>query len=272
MKASLPEEPLPPRLIDLQSLAREAGSILRAGFRQAHLIRYKSPVDLVTEVDQRSEDFLVSFIQARFPDDPIITEESGNLAGGSANRWYIDPLDGTINFAHGIPFYAVSLAFADRQGMRLAVVYDPNADECFSAERGQGAWLGDQPISVSSTPDLLHSLLATGFPYDLLTSADSNLDHFGRLSKLTQGVRRLGSAVLDLCYVACGRLDGYWELKLSPWDLAAGTLIASEAGALVTDTSGNANFLRPPYAILAANPHLHPLIREVLRESQPQAE
>jgi myo-inositol-1(or 4)-monophosphatase len=261
------EKSMQPTLIDLQSLTREAGYILRTGFRQAHEVRYKGPVDLVTEVDQRSEDFLVRSIQARFPDDPIITEESGALAGASANRWYIDPLDGTVNYAHGIPIYAVSLAYADPQGMRLAVIYDPNTDECFSAERGQGAWLGGQPIRVSTTPDLLHSLLATGFPYDMLTTPDSNLDHFSRLSRITQGVRRLGSAALDLCYVACGRLDGFWELKLSAWDLAAGGLIASEAGALVTDTSGNANFLRPPYAILAANPHLHPLILQILQES-----
>lgn len=264
------EKPTQPTLVDLQSLAREAGYILRTGFRQAHEVRYKGPVDLVTEVDHRSEDFLVSSIQARFPDDPIITEESGALAGGSANRWYIDPLDGTLNYAHGIAIYGVSLAYADPQGMRLAVVYDPNTDECFSAERGQGAWLGGQPITVSSTPDLIHSLLATGFPYDLLTTADNNLDHFGRLTRLTQGVRRLGSAALDLCYVACGRLDGFWELKLTPWDLAAGGLIASEAGALVTDTVGKLDYLHSPYAILAANPHLHPLILEVLRQTQTQ--
>jgi myo-inositol-1(or 4)-monophosphatase len=150
--------------------------------------------------------------------------------------------------------------------MRLGAVYDPLRDECFSAERGKGAWLNGKPIRVSETQELLHSLLITGFPYDIRENPDNNLDHYARLNLLTLGVRRLGSAALDLAYVACGRLDGFWELRLSPWDVAAGGLIAHEAGATVTDLHGNPNYLGDPQSILAANPHIHPLMQAELNK------
>ena len=255
-----------PTLDYLRTIAKAAGKILKDGYGQEHEIGYKGEIDLVTEVDHRSEAYLIEAIREGFPEDTIITEESGDLNGRGCGTWYIDPLDGTLNYAHAIPMFAVSIAYADTEGMRLGVVYDPLREECFSAERGQGAWLNGRPIHVSDTAELIHSLLVTGFPYDMLTTPQNNLDHFSHLSLKTQGVRRFGSAALDLCYVAAGRFDGYWELKLSAWDIAAGLLIAQEAGAIVTDTQGEAQVMRPPYAILAANPALYPLILSEISE------
>ena len=253
-----------PTRSDLKSLARRAGEILFDGFGQEHQIGYKGLLDLVTEVDHRSEDFLVQAIRERFPADQIVTEESGNLAGTSANRWFIDPLDGTVNYAHGVPFFCVSIGYADSQGLRLGAIFDPVHAECFSAERGQGAWVNEVPIHVSENLDITHSLLVTGFAPNAWDQTQKNLELFGRMVQITQGVRRLGSAALDLCYVACGRMDGYWELKLNAWDLAAGTLIAAEAGARVTDLSGRPEYMRPPYDLLVANPGLHAQLLDVL--------
>lgn len=262
---------MPPSLTDIRTLARQAGDILRAGFGQSHQIDYKGPVDLVTEVDHRSEEFILHFIQTHFPGDRIITEESGIFDGDNSNKWYIDPLDGTVNYAHGVPIYCVSIGYVEAGSLRLAAVYDPGRDELFSAERACGAYLNEKPIHATQTPDLLHSLLVTGFPYDAWNSPRNNLDNFARLTRQTQGVRRLGSAALDLCYVAAGRFDGYWEMKLHPWDLAAGALIAAEAGAKVTDLEGEQGFLEPPFDIVAANPTLHGLILDALHAS-PQSE
>ena len=253
-----------PTRSDLESLARRAGEILLNGFGQEHQIDPKGLLDLVTEMDHRSEDLLVQAIRERFPADPIATEESGNLAGESANRWFIDPLDGTVNYAHGVPIFCVSLAYADSQGLRLGVVFDPVHAECFSAERGQGAWLNGVPIHVSENQDITHSLLVTGFAANAREKTLKNIELFGRMVQITQGVRRLGSAALDLCYVACGRMDGYWELMLNAWDMAAGALIAEEAGARVTDLSGRPEYMRPPYDLLVANPGLHARLLEVL--------
>ena len=228
----------------------------------------KGIIDLVTEVDRQSEAFLLGEIRRSFPAHRILAEESGSLVGDDCCIWYVDPLDGTINYAHDIPFFSVSLAFEMEGEMRLGVVYDPLRDECFSAERGMGAWLNGTPIRVSETQDLLHSLLITGFPYDIRENPDNNLDHYARLNLLTLGVRRLGSAALDLAYVACGRLDGFWELRLSPWDVAAGGLIAHEAGATVTEMHGNPNYLGDPQSILAANARIYPLMLAELNRSR----
>lgn len=259
-----------PTLEDAILLAREAGDILRDSFGRTHQIGYKGPMDLVTEVDHRSDRFLIDTIQHRFAGDAIITEESGELSGVSKNCWYIDPLDGTINYAHGIPFFCVSLAYADDDGLRLGVVYDPIMDECYAAERGHGAYLNNEPARVSTISDLEHSLLITGFPYSLLATPHNNFENFIRLSHLTQGVRRMGSAALDICYVACGRVEGFWEFKLNAWDIAAGILIAQEAGAITTDVQGSPDFMRKPYSILVANPKIHPFILEILQETQKQ--
>jgi myo-inositol-1(or 4)-monophosphatase len=262
-----------PTLSDLEALARQAGEILRAGFSprpgygKPLQIDYKGEIDLVTEMDRRSETFLLNEIRGRFPGHSIITEESGNLKGNIDKLWYIDPLDGTVNYAHGVPNFTVSLAYAENGAMQLGAVYDPTRDECFTAERGGGARLNGEPIRVSAARRLVNSLLVTGFPYDIRTNPENNLDHYNRFNLLTQGVRRLGSAAQDLCYIAAGRLDGYWEIRIYPWDIAAGGLIAAEAGAVVTNLHGDPDYLAPPQSILAANPHLHALMLKVLQEA-----
>jgi myo-inositol-1(or 4)-monophosphatase len=256
---------MPPTLTDLITLARQAGDILRTSFGQHLRVDHKGVIDLVSEADHRSEQFLLSYIHQHFPGDTIVAEESGKLVGSSDHAWFIDPLDGTVNYVHGLPIYSVSIAYAEGGKLRLGVVYDPMRDECFSAEFGKGAWLNGQPIHSSHTPDLDHALLVTGFPYDIRTNPDNNLDHYAYFALHSQGVRRLGSAALDLCYVACGRFDGYWELWVKAWDVAAGGLIALEAGAAVTNIKGGTDFLLPTQTILAANPHIHPLILHELK-------
>jgi myo-inositol-1(or 4)-monophosphatase len=251
---------MPPTLTDLITLARQAGDILRQSFGQQLHVDHKGLIDLVSEADHQSERFLLSSIHQHFPADAIITEESGELGGTADQVWFIDPLDGTVNYVHGIPIYAVSIAYAVSGELRLGVVYDPSRDECFSAERNAGAWLNGQSIHPASAADLDHALLVTGFPYDIRTNPNNNLDHYTHLALHSQGVRRLGSAALDLCYVACGRFDGFWELELKSWDIAAGALIAQVSGALVTRTTGESDFMTPHQSILAANPVLHSLM------------
>ncbi len=253
-----------PQLSDLETLARQAGDILRAGFGQRHQIDHKGVIDVVTEVDRRSEAFILGEIRRLFPDHRVLAEESGELAGKDGQIWYVDPLDGTVNYSHGLPIFSVSLAYAEAGETRLGVVYDPMRDECFSAERGQGARLNGQPLQVSSLSDLDHCLLITGFPYDIRTNPDNNLDNYTRFAVRAQAVRRLGSAALDLCYVAAGRFDGYWELRLEAWDLAAGALIAQEAGAVVTTLHGSPEILTPPHSLLVANPHIHARMLDIL--------
>lgn len=246
-----------PVLDEMVAWTRQAGKILRDGYGQRHQVNQKGRVDLVTEMDHRSEAYLLEQIRAHFPDHSIETEESGFLPGANQSRWYIDPLDGTTNYAHDIPFFCVSLAYAREQQIELGVVYEPMRDECFSAQRGQGAWLNGAPIHVSQTTDMLRSLLVTGFPYEPHSVLESNLPAFNHFTPLTQGVRRLGAAALDLCFVAAGRFEGYWEQTLQPYDFAAGALIVREAGGNVTDLNGQPNLFHPPYAILAGNPTIH---------------
>jgi len=248
-----------PLLRDLKELVVEAGRIIAAGYETRHRIDFKGEIDLVTEVDYRSEEFLVTELKHRFPDHQILAEEGGGQVGGP-HQWYIDPLDGTVNYAHGVPVFCVSIAYAVNGVPALAAVYDPLREELFTAERGKGAWLNDRPLKVSQATELSRCLLVTGFPYDIRETKQNNLDNFIHLSKMTQGVRRLGSAAIDLCYVAAGRFDGFWELSLKPWDLAAGILIAAEAGAKVTSVLGESNCLAPPYSVLAAPPVIHTMI------------
>ena len=253
-----------PKLSDLIKMARSVGEIQRDGYGKNIQVEYKGAIDLVTEVDHRSEAFLLDAIQQKFPHHKVITEESDGLQGADEQVWYIDPLDGTVNYAHGIPIFSVSLAYTRKDQLIFGVVYDPMRDECYSAECGKGAWLNGRPLGVSAASELKHSLLVTGFYYDSWTNPDNNLDHFTNFTLQTQGVRRLGSAAIDLCYVAAGRFDGYWELRLNAWDIAAGGLIAREAGALVTDIHGDTNLLNQPYSILATTPSLHPQMLAVL--------
>jgi myo-inositol-1(or 4)-monophosphatase len=261
-----------PTLTHIEDFARQAGEILRQGYRPRPglepgiQIYAKGIIDVVTEYDRRSEAFLLDQIQRHFPGHRVIAEESGELSGLDCCQWFIDPLDGTVNYAHGIPIFSVSIAYAEEGVLRLGAVYDPLREELFSAEHSHGAWLNGERIQVSNTEDFNQSLLVTGFPYDIRENPDNNLDIYARLTLLTQGVRRLGSAALDMCYVAAGRLDGFWEMRLSPWDIAAGGLIAGEAGAVVTDLEGNSDFMASPYSIMAANPYLHPKILKVFSD------
>jgi len=254
-----------PTLLDLERLARQAGDILRAGYEREHQVDYKGVIDMVTEVDRQSEAFLLGEIQRLFPGHQIVSEEAGLLPGSEIDQWYVDPLDGTVNYVHGIPIFSVSIAYAREGVVNLGVVYDPMRDELFSAECGQGAWCNGRRLHVSQVTELGHSLLVTGFPYDAWSTRYNNLDFFGRFAGMTQGVRRLGSAALDLCNVGAGRFDGYWELSLKPWDMAAGSLIAAEAGAMVTDLDGQPQTLTPPCALLVAPPALHKKMLTVLK-------
>lgn len=245
-------------------LARGAGAIVRGGFDQQHTISYKGVIDLVTEVDHASEEFLLGEIRRHWPESTILSEESGLTNGSAQGSWYVDPLDGTVNYAHGIPIFSVSIAYAEAGRVTLGVVYDPMRDEMFGARRGAGAQLNGHPIRVSAAVELQKSLLVTGFPYDAWDTKFDNFDNFVRLSKLTQGVRRLGSAAIDAAWVGAGRFDGFWELSLHSWDIAAGGLIAEEAGARVTNIHNGADYLSAPQSVVAAAPGIHAQILEKL--------
>jgi len=246
-----------PTLSYLENLARQAGAILRAGYDTEHQVDYKGVIDLVTEVDHQSERFLLGEVQKDFPEHHIFSEETGIIQGSDDHIWYIDPLDGTVNYAHHIPIFCVSIGYASRGTLSLGAVYDPMRDEMFLAERGQGATLNGKALRVSSTTELQKSLLVTGFPYDAWNTPQDNFANFVKFGKLSQGVRRLGSAALDLCYVAAGRFDGFWEMALNPWDVAAGGLISKEAGARVTNVKGEGDFISLPQSVIASTPGIH---------------
>lgn len=254
-----------PTLSYIESLARAAGAILRDGYSKDHQVNYKGVIDLVTEVDHQSEKYLLGEVQRDFPTHHIFSEESGIIQGNDEHIWYIDPLDGTVNYAHHIPFFCVSIAYAYKGVLTLGAVYDPMREEMYLAERGKGAKLNGKPIGVSSTTELQRSLLVTGFPYDVWNTEQDNFANFVKFGKLSQGVRRLGSAALDLSYVATGRFDGFWEIALKPWDVAAGGLICEEAGARITNVNGDADYIAPPQSVLAAAPGIHAKMLEELR-------
>ena len=239
-------------------LARAAGEVQRARYETRFEIRVKdTPINLVTEVDHACEKLIVEGIAAERPHDAVEAEEGrGGGHEGAAWRWVIDPLDGTTNYAHGYPRFCVSIG-VEHAGVRsVAAVYDPLLDELYTAVRGGSAWLGRRRLRVSETRGLAEALVATGFAYDVRRSEEDNLDHFAALVKRARGVRRDGSAALDLCYVAAGRLDAYWELKLHPWDVAAGLLVVEEAGGRTSDLSGGPA-PRSGLECLASNGLLH---------------
>jgi myo-inositol-1(or 4)-monophosphatase len=242
----------------------EAGKILMHGLGRVHEINYKREIDLVTEIDRFSEERIVTMIRKQYPDHEILAEEGGRRKGSSSYRWIIDPLDGTTNYAHGYPCFCISIALEEAGEVIYGVVYDPTREELFITEKGKGAKLNGKPISVSKTEKLTNSLLCTGFPYDIREGRETNLNHFQKFMMKSQAVRRDGAAALDLCYVAAGRFDGYWELKLSPWDVAAGSLMVKEAGGTVTDFEGKHFTLSSP-KILASNGGIHREMVEVLR-------
>jgi myo-inositol-1(or 4)-monophosphatase len=247
-------------------LARAAGRMLRAELRGPRRIEFKgSPTNLVTEMDARAEALIVDGLLARFPGDAILAEERGAAAGRSGRRWIIDPLDGTTNYTHGLPLYAVSIALEVDGRVELGVVYDPSQHDLYVVERGAGAFCNDARLAVSTAAELDASLLATGFPYDLRHRADNNLAEYGAFALCTRGVRRLGSAVLYLAWVAAGRFDGYWELTLGPWDVAAGGLMVEEAGGRLTAIDGGALDLERP-TVVASNGRIHDAMLAVLRE------
>jgi myo-inositol-1(or 4)-monophosphatase len=252
--------------------AIKAGKIIIKHSGRVKKIGFKDAVNLVTDVDKLSEEMITSSIRSMFPDHGILTEESKEKRSASEFKWVIDPLDGTTNYAHNLPVYCVSIALEEKGQIILGVVYNPNLDELFVAEKGKGAYLykgrgsskSKHKISVSHESQLGKSLLATGFPYDIRTSRVNNLNHFTNFYKKCQAVRRMGAAALDLAYLAMGRFDGFWELKLSPWDMAAGSLLITEAGGKVTDFSGGP-FNIYLKEILATNGKIHQQMVDVLK-------
>lgn len=220
--------------------ALEAGRFLKMSVGKIKQIERKQgqELNLVTEIDKKSEEMIIRKIKQRYPHHDFLAEESGSHEKQSDYKWVIDPLDGTTNFTHGFPIFCVSIALEVKGEAVLGVVYDPNADELYSAEKGKGATLNGKPIHVSRVSTLIESMLVTGFPYTVRDNPEEIIRHFGSFLVEAQAIRRLGSAALDLCYVAAGRLDGFWEASLNPWDMAAGVLIAEEAGGKFTDFRG----------------------------------
>jgi len=237
--------------------ANAAGAIIRENWQQPKTIDYKGAIDLVTSVDRECERQIVDVIRRNFPDHSILAEEETDVDGAQNHyRWIIDPLDGTTNFVHSYPQFSVSIALEQNGCVIVGLVYDPIRNECFKAALGHGATLDSSPIRTSIANELDKSLLATGFPYDHRDFADFYLSYFKAFMIRCQGIRRGGSAALDLCYVACGRLDGFWELKLRPWDIAAASLIVTEAGGKLSDFSGQSFSIRGQET-LATNGLIH---------------
>lgn len=242
---------------------KAGGEILRRLFGQGHRIMKKGHIDLVTDADLKVESTILKTIRQNFPTDTLLSEEAGRKPKDSRRTWIVDPLDGTTNFVHGFPFFAISIALEIEKEIVLGVVYNPLMEEHFEAVKGMGAYLNEMPIQISRTADLEESLLATGFAYDIHENPHGVLRRFQRMIVRAQGIRRPGSAAIDLCYVAAGKLDGFWEEGLKPWDTAAGFLIVREAGGKVTTMAGEtfSPYLR---TIVAANPFIHETMIELL--------
>jgi len=248
--------------------ALKAGEMLRENFNEAREVFFKGEINLVTHFDSLSQKIIHERLSASFPEHDFLAEEGLCKEKGSEYRWLIDPLDGTTNFVHKFPVFCISIALEKKGEIDLAVVYDPLRKEMFWAETGQGAFLNGKKIRVSSIDDLDKSLVATGFPYDIRESEVNNINHFNNFAIRVQAIRRCGSAAMDLCYVACGRFDGFWELKLNPWDVAAGVLIVKEAGGRTSD------FQNEEYSIygsetLATNGLIHQQMVDILQLGKP---
>jgi myo-inositol-1(or 4)-monophosphatase len=243
--------------------ALEAGQMLRSSMDEGQEISYKGVLDLVTNFDHQAQELIFDRLASAFPGHGFLAEEGLSCREQGEFRWVFDPLDGTTNFAHRFPVFTVSIALEHQGRVILGVVYDPMRDEIFQAVEGEGALLNGRGIRVSGVDDLNRSLLATGFPYDLRESPVNNIDHFNNFLTRAQAIRRCGSAAMDLCYVACGRFDGFWELKLKPWDHAAGALIVREAGGRVSDFEGG-GFEISSQESLASNGLIHQAMIRVL--------
>ena len=249
----------------VSEIARGAGRIQMEHRGEIRRVEYKGDNDIVTDVDKRCEEYIVKGLGELFPDDDILAEEGSNKGGKGGRRWIIDPLDGTVNYTHGFPFFAVSIGLEQHGDLTLGVIFDPNRDELFTATKGHGAFVNGERISMSKEATLDRSLLATGFAYSARRETGfDNLDHFASFAKRSRAVRRPGSAAIDLAWLACGRIDGFWELYLKPWDMAAGVCIIREAGGLVTSFDGS------PYdlygtEILASNGRIHDEMMDILK-------
>ena len=248
----------------LKPVVRDVGTLLLQRLGNAQSIQFKGRANLVTEMDRRSEEHLIRAIRAQYPDHAILSEEAGALPGGIGQpEWILDPIDGTTNYVHGLPYFCVALAL--RQGLQLqaGMIYYPYVDELYWAERGAGAFMNDRPLHVSATPVLDDAMLTTGFPSDLSRAQDTNIEHFLTLMPRTRAIRRMGSASLDLCNVAAGRLDGFWQPTMPVWDVAPGAIIVEEAGGRVTDFAGNAGVYEG--SVAASNSKIHAALVEALQ-------
>jgi myo-inositol-1(or 4)-monophosphatase len=250
--------------------AREAGKFLKfsVGKVRSVEVKYGDERNLVSDIDRGAEERIVQIIRSHYPSHAILAEESGASASASDIRWIIDPLDGTTNFLHGVPIFCVSIGI-ERMGELIAgVVYDPNMEELFTVEKGSGAFLNGKRLRVSTTDRLIESLLVTGFPYNITENPGNVVEHFVNLLMSARGVRRLGSAALDLCYVAAGRFDGYWEVTLNPWDMAAGALLVAEAGGMLTNMRGAPLDIHRK-EIVASNGLIHQSLLDVFARLRP---
>lgn len=250
---------------DIIKISKEAGDLIRNAFGKAHSIEFKTnELNLVTETDKASEKLITDFIKKKYPSHGILAEEGSDLNKSAEYLWVVDPLDGTTNFAHGLPIFAVSIG-VQRNGETIAgVVYDVMKDVVYSAEKSSGSFENGKRINVNKNTNLGHSMLVTGFPYDIRTNPDKAFERFIAFLKQARAIRRLGSAAIDFCYIANGVFDGFWEVSLHPWDICAGKLIVEEAGGLVTDFDGNKIDIYSK-RILATNSMIHQKMIDVMR-------
>lgn len=247
--------------------AREAGKYLKYSVGKVRSVETKKGEErnLVSEIDKTSEQKIIGIIKRHYPHHAILAEESGGSEASAEYKWVIDPLDGTTNFLHGLPLFCVTIAIERKGEIIAGVVYDPNLDELFTAEKGSGAYVNGKRMHVSTSTRLIDSLLVTGFPYDIAANPGNVVGHFANFLMEGQGIRRLGSAALDLSYIAAGRLDGYWEVNLNPWDMAAGVLFVLEAGGRVTDFTGAPTTIYHKQ-VLASNGLIHTAMIDVLKK------
>jgi len=253
---------------DIIEISKQAGLVIREGFGKTLQIDYKTnESNLVTQIDKASEKLITEFITKKYPGHSILAEEGGGTKRDSEYLWVVDPLDGTTNFAHGLPIFSVSIGVQKNDTTIAGVVYDVMRNIVYSAEKGSGAFSGSQKLNVTDRTKLEHSLLVTGFPYNVAENPENAFERFEQLTKKARGIRRLGSAAIDFCYVAAGVFDGFWEVHLHPWDLCAGKLIVEEAGGLVTDFEGNQMDIYSK-KILATNGKIHDQILNVFEQSK----
>jgi len=267
MMTSSEQIPLDTLLDAAIEASKKAGALLQDYARSGFRIEHKNPINLVTDADHAAERCVIEHLRTQFPSHGFLAEEQGRVDHSpSPYLWIIDPLDGTTNFAHGYPAYCVSIGLEYHGRCILGVIFDPSRDELFTAVEKGGAHLNGNPIHVSGTTTLGDSLLVTGFAYDIRDTPRNNLDHFAKFALKAQGLRRTGSAALDLCYVAAGRFDGFWEVRLNPWDMAAGSVIAQEAGGRLTDFRGNPLSIYEQ-ELVASNGHIHQAMLTVLHDN-----